>query len=185
MRKIGLLVMTVILAIGALGVAYAEWTQAMQIDGTVNTGYISASFANPNPSSPGDTLATIYGEVGTTGLTDANEDAVSDVLTITVDNAYPGYSGTVYFDIVNNGSIPISVSVDKIVIKDGATDITEADPEIIGVVTSIDPLVVIPIGDSGNYHNDSVTISIPQAAKPLQKHTYTISIPLTVNQQPD
>jgi len=38
MRKTGLLVMALVLALGTLGVGYAAWTDTITIDGTVNTG---------------------------------------------------------------------------------------------------------------------------------------------------
>jgi predicted ribosomally synthesized peptide with SipW-like signal peptide len=38
MKKIGLFVLAIVLAIGALGVGYAAWTDTIHINGTVNTG---------------------------------------------------------------------------------------------------------------------------------------------------
>jgi hypothetical protein len=40
MKKIGFLVLAVVLAIGTLGVGYASWTDTIEIDGTVNTGSV-------------------------------------------------------------------------------------------------------------------------------------------------
>jgi predicted ribosomally synthesized peptide with SipW-like signal peptide len=40
MRKIGLLVMALVLAMGTLGIGYAAWTDTITIDGTVNTGTV-------------------------------------------------------------------------------------------------------------------------------------------------
>ncbi|MBA7607286.1 hypothetical protein ES703_14445 [subsurface metagenome] len=40
MKKIGLLVMALVLAMGMLGVGYAAWTDTVTIDGTVNTGNV-------------------------------------------------------------------------------------------------------------------------------------------------
>jgi predicted ribosomally synthesized peptide with SipW-like signal peptide len=40
MKKIGLLVMALILALGALGVGYAKWTDTVTINGTVNSGNV-------------------------------------------------------------------------------------------------------------------------------------------------
>jgi hypothetical protein len=185
MRKIGLFIIAIVLALGALGVGYAEWSQAMTITGTVETGWLGASFENPNPGSTplSDGIATIEASVGSSsaGLEDGGGNLINDVLTISVKNAYPGYTGKVYFDIYNTGSIPITVSVneDDILIRDINLDDASS---YFGVVTSIDPSVVIPYGESGNYHNDYVQISIPQAAVPMEDSTYTISIPLTVNQ---
>lgn len=38
MKKIGLLLITLVMALGALGVGYAAWTDEIYIEGTVNTG---------------------------------------------------------------------------------------------------------------------------------------------------
>jgi len=40
MKKIGLLSLALVLALGALGVGYAAWTDTITIDGTVNTGSV-------------------------------------------------------------------------------------------------------------------------------------------------
>jgi len=40
MRKIGLLALALVLALGALGVGYAAWTDTVTIEGTVNTGTV-------------------------------------------------------------------------------------------------------------------------------------------------
>jgi hypothetical protein len=40
MKKIGFLVLAVVLAIGALGIGYASWTDTIYIDGTVGTGSV-------------------------------------------------------------------------------------------------------------------------------------------------
>jgi hypothetical protein len=40
MKKIGLLALAVVMALGALGVGYAAWTDTIFIDGTVNTGSV-------------------------------------------------------------------------------------------------------------------------------------------------
>jgi hypothetical protein len=41
MKKIGLLLMAIVLSIGALGVGYAAWTDQIFINGTVNTGEVN------------------------------------------------------------------------------------------------------------------------------------------------
>jgi len=40
MKKIGLLCLALVLALGALGVGYAAWTDTITIEGTVNTGSV-------------------------------------------------------------------------------------------------------------------------------------------------
>ena len=43
MKKIGLLSLALVLALGALGVGYAAWTDTITIEGTVNTGSVGGS----------------------------------------------------------------------------------------------------------------------------------------------
>jgi hypothetical protein len=48
MRKIGLLLLVLVLAMGALGVAYAHWNGELVINGTVNTGTFGAELTQNN-----------------------------------------------------------------------------------------------------------------------------------------
>ena len=46
MKKIGLLCLALVLALGALGVGYASWTDSVTIDGSVTTGEVCIMFAD-------------------------------------------------------------------------------------------------------------------------------------------
>jgi hypothetical protein len=48
LKKMGLLALALVLALGTLGVAYAAWTDSVYVRGTVNTGTVNI---NPNGSS--------------------------------------------------------------------------------------------------------------------------------------
>ena len=43
MKKIGLVCLAVVLAMGALGVSYALWSDSLYLDGTVETGVVDVS----------------------------------------------------------------------------------------------------------------------------------------------
>jgi hypothetical protein len=47
MKKILIMCLTLVLALGALGVGYASWTDTVYIDGTVNTGSVCMSILCP------------------------------------------------------------------------------------------------------------------------------------------
>ncbi len=47
MKKIGLLALAIVLALGALGVGYAMWYQSVDISGTVQTGTVNISVSTP------------------------------------------------------------------------------------------------------------------------------------------
>jgi len=60
MKKFGLLCLALVLALGALGVGYAAWTDTVYINGTVNTGEVCMSLVCPfsyldNGESPDET----------------------------------------------------------------------------------------------------------------------------------
>jgi hypothetical protein len=48
MKKIAIMALAVVLALGALGVGYALWYQDIIISGTVNTGTVNISVCNPS-----------------------------------------------------------------------------------------------------------------------------------------
>lgn len=97
MKKIGLISLALVLALGLGGVGYATWADVLTITGTVNTGTVSA--------------------VLSTGA--CSDDEVKDVssiscvltdpktLTVTVTNAYPSITYTCEFDVHNTGTVPV------------------------------------------------------------------------------
>lgn len=101
MRKIGLLSLALILALGTLGVGYALWYEDLFIVGTVNTGTLDATWSIGDYGADGDTKNV--SEVGMSISQDGH------TLTLTVDNAYPSVVYYWNFDITNTGTIPIHV----------------------------------------------------------------------------
>lgn len=94
----------VIVALAGMSLAYTYWTQDLQINGSVSTGKLELQFDSATPSEvdPLDSATCIVS--GTPGTT----------LTVTVSNAYPGYSCQITDVIKNTGTIPAeleSVSV--------------------------------------------------------------------------
>jgi predicted ribosomally synthesized peptide with SipW-like signal peptide len=62
MKKIGLIALIVVLALGIIGVGYAAWSQTLTATGTVNSGTFKADFT----TAVTDDLGTAYG----TGVVD-------------------------------------------------------------------------------------------------------------------
>ena len=98
MKKIGLLCLALVLALGSLGVAGALWSDWLYIDGYVETGYIGAEWS----------LETWYVvEEKEVSFIDAYLNADRNVMTVNIWNAYPSATYVVKWDIHNTGSIPI------------------------------------------------------------------------------
>ena len=122
MKKTGLLILVVILALGAIGVGYAAWTQTLTVTGNVATGTFGADFEAAVTNDGGTTLdpavaGTWTNNVWSGAIASKNvgsttyviSGALNDLLTVTVTNAYPGYYGSVYVEVHNTGSVPIKI----------------------------------------------------------------------------
>lgn len=109
-KVVGLFLST-LLALSLVGVGYAYWTDVLYIDGSVTTGTFWGYL----------TLDTFYDvewkEVGTIDAVlggaeiEADGEPYDKTLTITIDNAYPGYMAHVHWDMHWMGSVPAHVDV--------------------------------------------------------------------------
>jgi hypothetical protein len=105
MKKLGLIILVVVMALGALGAAYAAWSQPLYVNGNVTNGTLKAEFGYiVNPPDP---IAAISGVVSNAYFT-------GDLLTVTVANAYPGMDQYLYYQVGNIGTIPETVSVTSV-----------------------------------------------------------------------
>lgn len=134
MKKIGLICLAVVVALGGLGAAYAMWADTVVVTTTVNTGSVSVSLVDqvsndPAPRGvPGDSASYFQGSL------DPEEEGVWDLATktwsldrwpknvastdcaiapsgefmvITITNGYPSYWGSVLVGVQNTGTIPV------------------------------------------------------------------------------
>jgi len=134
MKKIGLLCLALVLALGALGVGYASWTDTIFIDGSVTTGSVCIAFSDcdlldeDQPINPGGDYPTNdpdytcnNGFAYETGLgyyweLDKNvawgSQLVSQdgkTLEVTLHNAYPCNFNKLSFYVLNCGTIPLKI----------------------------------------------------------------------------
>ena len=97
MKKIGILALALVLALGSLGVGYALWSDVLYLEGTVQTGTVSADWSLEG-----------YGDIeGKDWVSYVDAYIIGDTLYVVVYNAYPSVTYWVDFDVTNTGSIPI------------------------------------------------------------------------------
>lgn len=126
MKKIGLVVLALILALGSLGVGYAKWSDSVTITKQVNTGQLCVnatikSNGDTCSSAVADSLLDIAGYVEGSDeynilLNEGKNVACMQVtgqgtnsITVTVYNAYPGYFGDVEVELCNCGTVPVKL----------------------------------------------------------------------------
>jgi hypothetical protein len=140
MKKIGLLCLALVLALGTLGIGYAHWMDTIYIEGKVHTGLLCMEFTSCNmadeipPTNPGgDAGVPAYladytcrnGFAGpapefwrldkNVGWGTQNISADGKTLTVTLNNAYPCYFNSLSFYVHNCGTIPLKI--DHVVIN--------------------------------------------------------------------
>ncbi|MFC1864619.1 hypothetical protein ACFLYG_02185 [Chloroflexota bacterium] len=139
MKKIGLLCLAIVLALGTLGVGYAMWDKTLYVDATVETGEVNAlwteAFSNDdgvvtdsekddddNGLDPKDVwLANDTPRYDKDVASCIVTGADTQEMTVTLNNAYPSYFPTVLFDFVNTGTIPVKIQAIEYSVDDGAT----------------------------------------------------------------
>ncbi len=143
MKKIALICVALVLALGSLGMVYAAWTDTVTISGPVSTGELSWEFYDPiNPNGPPKVSDDDFGpdpqappghnEEGKDvawkvfEFSDSDNDGDLDVMSITINNAYPWYTNHIAFWLHNNGTIPLKV--DYVVISGGGDSYIITDP---------------------------------------------------------
>ena len=138
MKKTGLLSLALVLALGAIGVGYAAWTDTIYIEGTVETGslcwkFVGCTLADDiefggKPVNYGGDYPTVVPDrtcndgfevdpvKGPFWALDKNvgwgEQLISadgNTLTVTLHNAYPSYFNILAFYVSNCGTIPLKV----------------------------------------------------------------------------
>jgi predicted ribosomally synthesized peptide with SipW-like signal peptide len=104
MKKLGLLMLALVIAIGAMGAGYAYWTQTINVSAAVQTGDLNAIFNGNNAVDAWADTPDNVAYFSTTGNG-------TELLTVTIKNAYPGMIATIPVVITNNGTIPIDLIV--------------------------------------------------------------------------
>jgi hypothetical protein len=134
--------LVLIIAVGALGAGYALWDAPILTYGTVNTGITAGSFGwvksndppifiepgSPDPSTKGS-WALVLGIPEWTGSRYEEDVAYTyasgsgtKTLTITLNNIYASYRGSIGVTIANTGTIPVKVKTVDVSVTGPAED---------------------------------------------------------------
>lgn len=172
MKKIALLCLALVLALGALGVGYSMWDKTLTINGTVNTGEVNACFTTAVSNDPGTTIDPGKDKhVGSTEVfcNDPGEEgnpfhACQQNILVVVTNGYPCYESTVNFTVDNIGTIPVKVQ---------SMTITNPNPEI--TVTWTGPAIGTQI-EPGQHAPGDIHVHVEQSAAELTPYTFSAEI---------
>jgi hypothetical protein len=135
LKRMGLLALALVLALGALGVAYAAWTDNAYLQGTVETGTldadicgVSSTFAYKNDTTGEIFMEYVYGDtsagMGEEGwslrawaTTVENFDPTIedfDSVTMTFNGVFPGYDFVTDVELEYIGSVPGKISFARV-----------------------------------------------------------------------
>jgi len=162
MKKLKFMALAVVLVLALIGGAYAAWEEELEIGGTVETGEMKVEFIDYEIDPDSDDVADIDVE-----KSDCNQE-----ITVTIENAYPGFGFALEVWYENKGSIPVKGSLKE-------TGDRAETPYLIG--TSIQPSLELDPGeDERFYHNTAVAYAGEDI--PEQDHTYEYTIYLDFQQ---
>ena len=136
MKRIGLLCLALVLALGALGVGYAAWTDTVVIEQTVQTGNLQVGiFAVALKEGDAKNVTTVdvsHGAwkfdkevtpVPASALFNAGSYAFYESATIAIGNFYPSFTILEDYVIGVGGTVPVKLHVTKTVVDpDGVYD---------------------------------------------------------------
>ncbi len=119
MRKSWMISLVLVLALAVAGFSFAAWTEAININGTVNTGDIDPIFTaaftnddgvvNDEQLDPGDD-GTDPGQDKNVASKTAAISGDQKTVTCTINNGYPGYHADTFVTIKNDGSVPVTIT---------------------------------------------------------------------------
>ena len=177
MKKIGLIILIVVVALGVMGAAYAAWQQTLNISGTVGTATFNVSMSYDNstgPQKPTDADNTTF-TVTTDTSAKASYNAGNSGLTVTITEAVPGVYTIPGVYVTNNSTIPLDLSVGTVTGTDLTLTGTQIDDSAFKTAATLDPLAA---GASTTAKDIKITIddSVTQGT------SLTFIIPVTANQ---
>lgn len=129
--KISLICLVLTLCLAAIGVGYGGWTDNLSIDGTVETGEVDVEFLNETFQDSEEPHVAGKPDIGITTVTlnDTDGDGDFDEMKVDQVHGYYCYTSYVWFQVHNNGSVPVKVVACDITepIDDNGTPLDETD----------------------------------------------------------
>lgn len=119
MKKGWILSLVLVVVLAVAGLSFAAWTEAINIHGTVNTGDINPLFTrtftlddgvvnDPEIDPEDDGTDPLYDrDVASTAATISPD---GKTITCVIENGYPCYFTETYFEITNQGSVPVKIT---------------------------------------------------------------------------
>ncbi|MFH1382484.1 MAG: hypothetical protein ABIH70_06265 [Chloroflexota bacterium] len=158
MKKIVLICLAMVLALGLLGVGYARWQDELFLQGEVGTGNIGLAWSQGIPSAPDDVK----------GVSQYYCAIVGDTLYIYISNAYPCVTYIFPIDVHGTGSVPVHIGP--------WTNVTSNLP---GGTLTLPDWCSNQVHEGGQVDGE-VTVHLDNTAE--QNATYTFSATLTYAQ---
>ncbi len=197
MKKIGILLLAAVLALGAMGMGYASttrgsnWTQRLTSYGGVGTGELSWQFdGDPDCYDKGfdstcasSDMTNVHQIVPNRDVGSTSAQLVDDhTMTVTLDKVYPGYYTKVSFNVWNRGSIPMKVQAVQVSYPGGPYVLLDnvVKPTADGVFEfrgSFDQGSGSVIDAYSGKTSMNLEIHLGEAGSPVvQGHTYTFTV---------
>jgi hypothetical protein len=169
MKRIGFIILALVIALGALGAGYAAWSKTVTVNGQVLTGYVNAEFANSD------------GPVGPFGPYDSVTCTVSgdgkDKLTLDIQQAYPGIVIVAPYQIKNTGTVPMNQAWGDI-----TESVGDGSPGALTNFTVSSSSLPREIGPNGGTSGGQITIVVGPYVE--SEKLYTITMPIVCSMVP-
>jgi len=173
MKKIGFIVLAVILALGLVGAAYAAWNQNVFVNASVQTGNVAVQITSSDVGAGAILVGGANSTETTMTVTEGFTSAYQDTLNVTIANAYPGLAVAIPFYVTNTGTVGCSLSFASAVTGgyNGGANLSDSA----GSFTSA---VLAPTAYTAG------TVTVTADSNIVSGETETISIPITAVQTP-
>jgi hypothetical protein len=194
MKKTGILIIVLVVALAAVGVGYAAWSQTLDISGTATVATFDVSMVWDNSGTatitdeatgvsagstvgvyqPTDSEATNFTVVANTTADLETYNAGNAGLIVEITNAVPGSYTIPGVKVFNNSSIPVGVTVTALSYDVGNPD-TEVTVDVGGFTAAVDQNVL-----AGAYYPSSagtdITITITNDATQTSTYKFLIGV---------